>query len=183
MNSEDVLNDYRSFYLSLSDDVFKKRSRNFHAVLLRLQVVKEKLALFVESRFEAYKFLCHTNHIGISFGLKDAVNHESRSSELVIDLIESTDLKDWNQSFWAYARFYAKVSGYSVVTDPQPADLLTYLQILTSCRLFPEYLRKQAIEVIRIRNEFYHSPTFQINSLKLRLVFKLINNFEIELIH
>jgi len=88
MNPEAVLNDYRNFYLSLSDDVFEKRCKNFHTVGLKLHVVKEKLA------FEAYKSFCIRSHVDISFGLKDAVNFKSRSSVCVIDLIESTRLND-----------------------------------------------------------------------------------------
>lgn len=160
--------------------MFAKGCENVYSVGLKLHIVKEKLALYIESRFEAYKSYCRRNHVEILSGLKDTI--KSRASTFIVDFIESTKLSSWNESWWAYARIYSKTPTNCVEYDVEQADPLTFLQVVTSCSLFPDKLRSRAVKVIKVQNLFSHSPIFQVNTIKLRYWFYIIEKLEVKLI-
>ena len=182
MNPEIILEDYHRF-LSLSKDVLSQRCKKFFSLCLKLHIVKEKLLLIIESRFQAYKLHCQKSNVDVRTGLKNAVNLKCHSSTVIINFIESSKLLSWDQSSWQYARVYGKTPNNLVGNDVNNVDLLSFLQVVTNSNLFSLELRFIATEVIAIRNLVAHSPIFQISATKLHRWLHVIDKFEVKLTH
>jgi len=87
MNSPILLAEYHTFFDSTSFNVFCQQSKNHAFVGIRLHIVKEKLRLYIESRFEACKVWCRKRNIDVVSGLEAATNLESPHANSIFDLV------------------------------------------------------------------------------------------------
>jgi len=189
MNSVQVLKDYHMFYGYTNFRVFCQNCENCYCLAIKLNIVKEKVHLYLESRFEAFKVTCRKNNVPVLSGLKGAIHSSSLHSTrpvgitCISDYISHSNLTMWNKCWWEYAKVYSKTASNFVERDVATADLLMFLQILTSCSLLSDDLSYKALAVIKVRNCYAHVSKFQVAANRLNQLFCIIEDFENLLVH
>src|SRR6218665_1607816 len=78
---------------------------------------------------------------------------------------------------------FSKTANNFVEHNVENADPLAFLQIVTSCNLFPRQLFRHAYAVVRIRNFYSHAAVYKTNEKSLNGLFRIFDSVEKLLIH
>ena len=183
MNSTKVLEEYHKFYGTVTFVEFRQNCDNHASMGLKLQVVREKFKLYIESRYEAYKRTCRSNFVEVVAGLRSVSNPQSPNGASIQKLIDRTRLTHWYENWWQYAKLFSKTEGNFEEYHIDDADLSTFLHSVMSCTLFSSNFTTKAYAIIRLRNAYSHAPTYQTNTERLNKLFLIIQKFEELLIH
>ena len=182
-SSPTLLAEYHTFFDATSFNVVCQQTKNHAFVGIKLHIAKEKLRLFIETRFEAYKVWCRKRNIDVISGLEAAINLESPQAKIIFDLLQRTNTSNWNECWWHYAKVFTKTANNFIVNSVDDADPLVFFQIITACNLFPRRLVCKAFAVIRVRNVYSHAAVFQTNATDFSKVLQIIDDFIAHLIH
>ena len=178
MNSTKILEEYHQFYRTIAFSEFHQNYEN-HAILgLKLCVLREKVKLCVKTHFEDHKRALRPTVVKVAPSLTSLVNPESPNAAIIQKLIASNNVKHWYENWWQYAKVFGKSEHNFIERRSDKADLATFLRIVTSCTLFPISYTTKAYAILRHRNEYSHSATYQTNTKRLKKLLLIIQEFE-----
>src|SRR6218665_2144013 len=87
MNSIKILKDYHSFNCYTNFEFFCQNCEDCYCLGVKLNIVKEKVELYLQSRFEAFKASCRKNNVPVLSGLKGAIRSSYLHSTRPVGII------------------------------------------------------------------------------------------------